>query len=69
MPVIVIKDSKSGSVAAELVPRKGAEEYAIEVVKQIIEGLGYDRVMLKSDQEHSIVALKKGSERKDKRRN
>jgi hypothetical protein len=59
MPIVVIKDRKSKQVMAELVPRKGVEKFAIERGHRIIDGLGYGEVVLKSDQEPSIMALKR----------
>ena len=50
MPVLNMKDSWSGKVAAEIVPRKGNNEYAAEVVTEFIKRTGYKRVILKSDQ-------------------
>ena len=58
MPVLNIKDVWTGKVAAEIVPRKGNNEYAIEVVTEFIKRTGYKRIILKSDQEPSIMALK-----------
>jgi hypothetical protein len=58
MPMIVIHDSKSKYVAAEIVPEKGVSEYAVRRVAQIGNRRGYRRVIIKSDQEASIVALK-----------
>ena len=55
--MIVIHDSKSKYVAAEIVPEKGMDEYGVRRVAQIIDRLGYRRVIIKSDQEASIVAL------------
>ncbi len=56
--MIVIYDSKPKYVAAEIVPEKGLNEYAVRRVAQVINRLGYSRVIIKSDQEASIVALK-----------
>ena len=56
--MIVIYDSKPKYVAAEIVPEKGLNEYAVRRVAQVINRLGYRRVIIKSDQEASIVALK-----------
>ena len=49
MPMIVIHDSKSKYTAAEIVPEKGMNEYAVRRVAQIINSLGYRRVIIKSD--------------------
>ena len=59
MPIIVITYRRNKQVMAEVVPRKGVGNFAIERGYRIIDGLGYDEVILKSDQEPSIVALKK----------
>ena len=56
--MIVIHDSRSKYVAAEIVPEKGLNEYAVRRVAQIVNRLGYRRIIIKSDQEASIVALK-----------
>ena len=37
MPVLNIKDAWSGKVAAEVVPRKGNNDYAVEVVTEFIK--------------------------------
>ena len=58
MPVLNIRDAWSGKVAAEIVPRKGNNDYAVEVVTESIKRTGYKRIILKSYQEPSIIALK-----------
>ena len=58
MPVLNIKDSWSKKVAAEIVPRKGNNEYALEVLTDFIKQTGYKRIILKSDQEPAILSLK-----------
>jgi hypothetical protein len=58
MPMIVMYDSMSRYIAAEIVPEKGVSEYAVRRVAQIVNRMGYRRVILKSDQEPSIMALK-----------
>ena len=58
MPVLNIKDIWSKRCCSEIVPRKGTHNYAVEVLERFITTLGYTRVILKSDQEASIVALK-----------
>jgi glutaredoxin len=58
MPMIVIHDSMSKYVASEIVPEKGLNEYAVRRLAQIINRFGYRRIIIKSDQEPSIVALK-----------
>eukprot|EP00974_Lingulodinium_polyedra_P108279 10482211-Lingulodinium_polyedra.AAC.1 len=43
-PILVIKDRKTKSVAAHLLPRKGAEQYAVARVVQDIKNTGYKRI-------------------------
>ncbi len=45
------KDSKTKMIMAKAVPSKGVETYAVEVVKKMIEQLGYRKVILRSDNE------------------
>ena len=49
-------------------PRKGTDGYAIERGFRMVDALGYDDVILKSDQVHSRMALKEGIQRKDERK-
>ena len=58
MPIIIMKDKATGMKYARVVQKKGSDPYAVHVVKKIIEGLGYSKIILKSDQEPSIMALK-----------
>eukprot|EP00974_Lingulodinium_polyedra_P067665 6552644-Lingulodinium_polyedra.AAC.1 len=57
-PILVIKARKTKAVMAHLLPRKGADPYAVARVVQDIRNTGYKRIILKSDQEPSIMALK-----------
>ena len=57
-PILVIEDDTSKTVMAHMLPRKGVDEYAVERLKQDIGLLGYKRIVLKSDQEPAILALK-----------
>eukprot|EP00974_Lingulodinium_polyedra_P061448 5929748-Lingulodinium_polyedra.AAC.1 len=57
-PILVVKDRETKSVAAHLLPRKGADPYSVARVVQDIKNTGYKRIILKSDQEPSIMALK-----------
>ena len=63
MPMIVLYDSESKYIAAEIVPEKGANEYSVRRMAQIVNRLGYRRVILKSDQEPAIIALKSAVKR------
>ena len=57
MPIIATKDSKTKMIMAKVVASKGVENYAVEVVKKMIEQLGYRKVILRSDNELAILAL------------
>ena len=59
MPILAIKDRKSGMIQSRVVPAKGAEKFAIKRLVKDLELLGYNKVVLKSDNEASIIALKK----------
>ena len=58
MPVLVIKDERSKVILAEVVPRKGLHEHTVEQGVKMVMAFGYERVILKSDQEPSIMAMK-----------
>ena len=58
MPTMVMRDSKSRRVFAKVVPEKGRCPYAILWAHKDIEGLGYKKIILKSDNENPILALK-----------
>ena len=58
MPVLVIKDRKSGFKASFVVPRKGRSSHAAKRVSKVLDVLGYRRLVLKSDQEPAILQLK-----------
>ncbi len=48
---------------AKAVPNKGAHEYAVEVVRRFVEQVGYNKAILKSDNEPAILALKEAVRR------
>ena len=58
MPIIIMKDTETGMKFARVVPKKGVEPYAVSRVAADIKNLGYRKIIFKSDQEPSIVALK-----------
>jgi len=58
MPILVLKDRETKSIQADVVPRKGEDEYAIRRLSQMIRSLGSKKVILKSDQEPAIKSLK-----------
>ena len=56
-PILICKDRISKKRASVPVPSKGAQHpYPVKAVAKFLKGLGYKRVILKSDQEPSIVA-------------
>ncbi len=61
MPILVIKDRKSGIMQSRVVPAKGNDKFAIKRLVQDIKLLGYTKVIIKSDNEPSILALKKST--------
>ena len=58
MPTLVIKDRQSKTIKSRVVPAKSVDPYAIKVVKDTIDQLGYKKLILKSDGEPAILALK-----------
>ena len=56
---LVLKDRGSRAVLSHVVPRKGADPYAVRRVLDDLRWLGYKRLNLKSDSEASIVELKR----------
>ena len=59
MPILAIKDRRTGMMQSRVVPAKGNDKFAIKRLVKDIELLGYNKVILKSDNESSILALKK----------
>ena len=58
MPILAFKDRKTGMIQPRVVPTKGNDKYAINRLKKDIELLGYTRIVLKSVNEPSMMALK-----------
>jgi hypothetical protein len=63
MPMLVIKDSRTKVALARVVPKKGRDQYAIERLQKDISNLGYKKMILKSDNEPAIIALKEAVKR------
>ena len=57
MPILVMKNSLGKWVSAFVVPQKGACEYAVKAVAREIQKAGYNRIIIKSDQEPAIKEL------------
>ena len=63
MPILVFRDRESKWITANVVPAKGENGYAIKRLAQDVEYLGYKRIILKSDEENPIMALKRAVRR------
>ncbi len=63
MPIVVVKESKTKMIVAKSVPSKGVENYAVEAVKRAVERLGHRRLIVSSDNELAILALKEAVRR------
>ena len=59
MPNLVLKDRDTKTVKAFTVTSKGVNEYSVRRLVKAIEELGHKRIILKSDGENAITALKK----------
>eukprot|EP00969_Alexandrium_andersonii_P075302 3320380-Alexandrium_andersonii.AAC.1 len=57
-PILVVRDRNTGNVASHLIPRKGERWFGTKMLRAEIAYLGHRNVVLKSDQEPSIMALK-----------
>lgn len=60
-PILVVKDRDppgTGLIHAYLLESKGCNSYAVDRLDKTLENLGHNRIVLKSDQEPAIVALK-----------
>ena len=63
MPILVAKDinqdgTGTGMIFAYVVPQKGVQPYAVKTLAGIVAQLGHQEVILRSDGEPAIVALK-----------
>ena len=56
---MAMKDTKTGYLAASVVPRKGECGYAAKTLTGFLDFVGYKKVILKSVQEEAILTLKK----------
>lgn len=58
LPGLQVKDEHSGMMWACQVPAKGADPFAVDFLLGVLTECGYKRIILKSDNENSIKALK-----------
>ena len=58
LPNLQVKDESAGMLWASTIPAKGADGFAMNFVLSCLDEMGYKRIVLKSDNEVSIKALK-----------
>ena len=73
MPILVIKDIKqddtgTGMIFAQVVPQKGVQPFAVKTLAGVVAQLGHQELIMKSDGEPAIVALKEAAKNERKER-
>eukprot|EP00435_Cladocopium_sp_Y103_P036193 s510_g9.t1 len=58
LPSLQVKDEHSGMMWSSVVPAKGADQFAVDFLLGVLTECGYKRIILKSDNEPAIKALK-----------
>ena len=58
LPILVMRDRKTKTLAASYVPAKGQDPYAVKFMGGVFKRLGYRKIVNKSDGERALVALK-----------
>ncbi len=61
MPIVVAKSNRTQMILATAAPSKGVADYAVEIAKKMAERLGYKKIILRSDNEPAILALKEAA--------
>ena len=56
-PILVVKDDKTESVFANVVPCKGVNEFVIDTIMEDIDTMGHTEITLKTDNEPSMTAV------------
>ena len=56
-PILMGVNHESNWITANMVPRKGPDPFAVHVVVKEIEASGYNKMIVKSDQEPAILDL------------
>ena len=59
MPILVVKDKRTKTLAASFVPEKGCDPCAAKRFGSFLQRMGHTEVVNKSDGEPAIKALKK----------
>ena len=65
-PTLVGVDHDTGWITAYTVKKKGFDPYAIQCVVRDVEHAGYNRLILKSDQENSIQEVMRAVKRESR---
>ena len=60
-PIWVSKCDRGRWIGAAIVPTKGANEYAIAELKNDVSGSGFAEVLVRSDNEAAVLALKEST--------
>ena len=61
-PILVVKDDETGYITANVVPREGAEPFAVKSLnRDVVKLMGHTKIILKSDLEPAIIDLEKTS--------
>ena len=69
MPILLMKDERTKMIMARVVPSKRLDQYDVESTRKALEQLGHRRVILRSDKEPAILALKEAVRRESDREN
>ncbi len=67
MTIIRLKDQRTNMIAAKVLPSNGVDACAVESVRRALEQLGHRRIILRSDSEPAILALKEAVRRERER--
>ncbi len=48
MPIVVAKDSETKMIIERVVPSKGVDRYAVGTLKEMVERLGHEKIIMKA---------------------
>ncbi len=60
---LVLKDEKTKMIVAKVAPSKSMDARTVDSARKALEQLGHRRIILKSDSEPAILALKEAVKR------
>ncbi len=66
MPIVVLKDERTKMITAKAVPSKGVDAHAVDSVRKALEQLGHKSILMKSDNEPAMLAMKEAVRRESK---